>query len=412
MMKGKGSGTGHDADALRARFLRHVCQTSDAPVGLVVESAEGSWIRDDSGRRYLDLLSGIGVAALGHRHPDVVRAIAAQAECYLHTMVYGEHIQGPQVALASRLAELLPPPLDVVYFTNSGAEAIEGVIKTVRKATGRTRLVAFTGSFHGDTVGALSVGANPVYRRPFEPLLPEVSFLPFDDIHRLGAIDERVAAAIVEPVQAEAGVRIPSPDFLPVLRERTRAVGALLVFDEVITGFGRCGRLWASEHWSVVPDLIVLAKALGGGLPLGAFVGAQDVMATLSHDPPLAHVTTFGGHPLSCAAGLASLEVIVAARMWERALHRGQQLVTSLERHAGSGTVRAVRGLGLLVGIEFTHPERARRFVDACLAQGLLVGWTLHHDRVVRLAPPLTLGDEETATALAGMNDAIEQCGR
>jgi acetylornithine/succinyldiaminopimelate/putrescine aminotransferase len=400
-----------DRDTLRSLFRRHVCQTSREPLGLVVERAEGASIWDTDGRRYLDLLSGIGVAAIGHRHPAVLSAIRKQCEHYLHTMVYGEHVQAPQVALAARLAGLLPAPLSVVYFTNSGAEAIEGALKTARKATGRRRFVAFSGAFHGDTFGALSVGANPVYREPFEPLLPEVCFLPFDRLEALDAIDERVAAVIVEPVQAEAGVRIPSPAFLTALRERTRAVGALLIVDEVMTGLGRCGRLWACERSKVVPDLIVLAKALGGGLPLGAFIGSQEVMATLSEDPPLVHVTTFGGHPLSCAAGLASLEVIVGERLWDRAACRGRDFVASLDRFVGGGAVAAVRAAGLLIGIEFTAPDQARTFVTECLARGLLVGWTLHDDRVVRLAPPLVLSDDETETALDGMAQVASQLG-
>ncbi len=395
-----------DPTALHAQFLRHVCQTSSAPVGIVVAQAEGAWIRDVHGRRYLDLLSGIGVAAIGHRHPAVVRAIREQADRYLHTMVYGEHVQEPQVRLATRLAELLPDPLSVVYFTNSGAEAVDGALKTARKATGRTRFLAFEGAFHGDTFGAMSVGGNPRYRAPFLPVLPDVEFLPFDATAALAAIGADVAAVIVEPVQAEAGVRIPGPEFLPALRARTRAVGALLIFDEVITGLGRCGTLWASERWNVVPDLVVLAKALGGGLPLGAFVGPAEVMSTLAHDPPLAHVTTFGGHPLSCAAGLASLDVIVAERLWESAERRGRELRTGLDALVTDGAATAVRGLGLLLAIEFPTAARTRAFVTECLARDVLVGWTLHDDRVVRLAPPLVLGDADTAHALEVMSVA------
>jgi acetylornithine/succinyldiaminopimelate/putrescine aminotransferase len=400
---------GDSNDALRAAFLRHVCQTSAAPLGLVVDSADGAWIRDTHGRRYLDLLAGIGVAATGHRHPAVMRAIEEQSRRYLHTMVYGEHIQAPQVALAQRLAELLPPPLSVSYFTNSGAEAVEGALKTARKATGRSGLVAFGGSFHGDTFGALSVGASTVFRRPFEPLLPGVQFLPFDRVDLLDLVDERVAAVIVEPVQAEAGVRIPGPEFLPALRQRTRETGTLLIFDEVITGLGRCGRLWASEHWGVVPDLLVLAKALGGGLPLGAFAGPPEIMATLSHDPPLAHVTTFGGHPLSCAAGLASLEVIAGERLWERSAALGREFDSRLRGRVGLGALAAVRTLGLLIGLEFATVEVARAFVEGCLARGLLVGWTLHAERVVRLAPPLVLSDEEAETALGTIALVLEK---
>lgn len=401
--------TSRSTEPLRSLFLRHVCQTSDAPVGLVVEHAEGIWIWDTAGRRYLDLLSGIGVAATGHRHPAVVAALQAQSTRYLHTMVYGEHIQQPQVRLAEHLAQLLPAPLSVAYFTNSGTEAVEGALKTARKATRRPGFVAFEGSFHGDTFGAMSVGGNPAYRDPFEPLLPGARVIPFDCIDCLDAVDESVAAVIVEPVQAEAGVRIPSPRFLPALRERTRAVGALLICDEVITGLGRCGRLWASDRWNIVPDLIVLAKALGGGLPLGAFVGSPAIMATLSRDPPLGHVTTFGGHPLSCSAALANLAVIVTERLWERAEAQGRRFRKRLDPLVDGERVGAIRVIGLLVGIEFISAAQARSFVEGCFRRGLLVGWTLHDDRVVRLAPPLVLSDDEADMALESMTDVINQ---
>jgi acetylornithine/succinyldiaminopimelate/putrescine aminotransferase len=395
------------ADELRALFLRHVCQTSASPLGLVVARAAGSTVWDTAGRAYLDLLAGMGVANVGHAHPAVVAAVRAQAERYLHVMVYGEFVQEPQVRLAARLADLLPPGLDVVYFTSSGAEAVEGALKTARKATGRTRLVAFEGGFHGDTFGALSVGGNPTYRRPFEPLLPDVAFLPFDDETALAAIDDRTAAVIVEPVQAEAGVRIPRPGFLPALRRRCDATGALLVLDEVVTGFGRTGRLFAHAHGSVVPDLLVLAKALGGGLPLGAFVGRAAVMATLAHDPPLAHVTTFGGHPLSAAAGLAALEVLVGTDLPGRAAALGAQVRDALAALAGRGGLVRVRGIGMLLGLEFDAPDACARFAARAFCDGLVLNWTLHSDVVVRLAPPLVLTDAEADRAVAGIAAAL-----
>jgi acetylornithine/succinyldiaminopimelate/putrescine aminotransferase len=337
----------------------------------------------------------------------VVAAVQAQAERYLHVMVYGEFVEEPQPNAARRLAALLSPPLEVVYFTSSGAEAIEGAIKTARKRTGRARLVAFEGGFHGDTLGALSLGGNPLYRAPFEPLLPEVTFLPFGDAGGLGAIDERTAAVVVEPVQAEAGVRIPGPDFLPALRRRCDETGALLVLDEVVTGFGRTGRLFAREHWGVAPDLLVLAKAIGGGLPLGAFVGNRAVMNTLGHDPPLAHVTTFGGHPLSCAAGLAALEVLLREDLPARAATLGRTLRERLGALAGRGGLAEVRGLGLLLGLEFTDAAATARFARRALERGLILNWTLHRDTVVRLAPPLVLSDTETERALAAMAEAL-----
>ena len=389
------------SDDLSTLFLRHVCQTSDGPMGLVVARAAGSTVWDVQGRAYLDLLAGMGVANIGHTHPEVVAAVRAQAERHLHVMVYGEFVQETQVRLAARLASLLDPALSVVYFTSSGAEAVDGALKTARKHTGRTGFVAFEGGFHGDTWGALSVGGNPVYRRPFEPLLPDVHFLHFDDEPALARIDERTAAVIVEPVQAEGGVRIPSPGFLAALRRRCDETGALLVLDEVVTAFGRTGRLFGHEHWTVVPDLLVLAKALGGGLPLGAFVGRPEVMATLRHDPPLAHVTTFGGHPLSCAAGLAALEVLVRDDLAGRATQLGATLVERLGALVGRGGLATVRGLGMLIGLEFDAPERCAAFARKAWEARLVLNWTLHCDTVVRLAPPLVLTDDEAEYAIA-----------
>ncbi|MBI3304255.1 MAG: aspartate aminotransferase family protein, partial [Deltaproteobacteria bacterium] len=321
---------------LRDDFFRFVCQTSPEPLGIEVAHAHGCVVVDKSGREYLDLLSGIGVASLGHVHPAVVQAIKEQVERYLHTMVYGEYIQEPQVRLARRLAEVTPASLSVTYFTNSGTEAVEGALKTARKYTGRSRFVSFTGGFHGDTFGSLSVGGNLLYRAPFEPLLPTVTFLPFNDLDALVGIDETVAAVIIEPIQGEGGVRIPASEFLPRLHQRCREAGALLIFDEVITGFGRTGKLFACEHWNVTPDILVLAKALGGGMPLGAFISTPKIMATLSTDPPLAHVTTFGGHPVCCAAGLASLDVILREDLPRRARERGDELLRKLQPFVGT----------------------------------------------------------------------------
>jgi acetylornithine/succinyldiaminopimelate/putrescine aminotransferase len=398
-------------DDLGALFLRHLCQTSAAPLGLEVARAAGTTVWDTRGRAYLDLLAGMGVANVGHTHPEVVAAVRAQAERHLHVMVYGEFVQAPQVLLAARLATLLPAPLEVVYFTSSGAEAIEGALKTARKATGRPRLVAFEGAFHGDTLGALSVGGNPVYRAPFGPLLEDVVFLPFDDVAALELIDGRTAAVVVEPVQVEGGVRIPRPDFLPALRRRCHETGALLVLDEVATGLGRTGRLFAHAHWGVVPDILVLAKALGGGLPLGAFVGRREVMRTLAHDPPLAHVTTFGGHPLSCAAGLAALEVLVRDDLAARAAAVGGRFAEALRALVGRSELEAVRGLGLLLGLQFTAAGACARFARRALDAGLILGWTLHRDTVVRLAPPLTITDAEVEVALGSIARALADAG-
>jgi acetylornithine/N-succinyldiaminopimelate aminotransferase len=394
-------------------FQRHVAQTSAAPLGLEIVDARGSWLVDVRGRRYLDLLAGMGVANLGHGHPAVRRACAAQLRRYLHVMVYGELVLAPQVQLATRLTTLAGRPFESAYFTSSGAEAIEGALKTARKHTGRAGLVAFDLGFHGDTVGALSIGGNRRYRDPFEPLLPHVTILPWNDPRALGRIDRRVAAVVIEPVQAEGGVRVADLEFLRALRRRCSEVGALLVFDEVVTGLGRTGSLFAFQQSGVRPDLLVLAKALGGGLPLGAFLGPKRILATLARRPPLAHVTTFGGHPLSCAAALAALDVTVARDLPGRAARMGGVLRRGLDAlRARHRIVRDVRGIGLLLAIELATPRATRRFAAACLKRGVVLNWTLHRDTVVRLAPPLTIARREIAHALDVIDVALRVAAR
>jgi acetylornithine/N-succinyldiaminopimelate aminotransferase len=394
---------------LEALFYRHVAQTSAAPLGLEIAHAEGSTVTDRGGRTYLDFLSGMGVANIGHGHPEVVAAVREQARRYLHAMVYGEYVEEPQVRLATRLAAVLPAPLSMVYFANSGAEAIEGALKTARKHTRRAKLVAFDGAFHGDTLGALSLGGNALYRDPFEPLLPLVERLPFGYRGALRAIDRETAAVVIEPVQGEGGVRIPPPGYLREVRRRATEVGALLVFDEVLTGFGRTGRRFAFERFDATPDLLVLAKALGGGMPLGAFVASPAILATLADEPPLAHVTTFGGHPVSCAAGLAALEVLERGRLWERAEAVGATLQAGLHALAWRGHLVDVRGVGLLVGLELDDPGFTRRIAERAFAHGLILNWTLHRDRVIRLAPPLVIGETEVERGLAILAQAIEE---
>jgi acetylornithine/N-succinyldiaminopimelate aminotransferase len=389
-------------------FRQSLAQTSEAPLGLEISRAEGSWLIATDGRRYLDFIAGIGVSALGHGHPEVIAAIEAQARRHLHVMVYGEYVIESQVRFARRLIELLPAELTRVYFTNSGAEAIEGALKTARKFTGRAGFVAFDGAYHGDTMGALALAGNPAFRTPFGALPGPVLHLPFGDEAALARIDSTIAAVVIEPVQAEGGVRIAEAHFMRALRERCDRTGALLIFDEVLTGFGRTGKLFALEHFGVVPDIIVMAKALGGGLPLGAFCGRDDLIGTLSHDPPLGHITTFGGHPLSCAAGLAALEVIVRERLYERAAVIGEELMRRIVAMRSS-KIAAVRGLGLLIGIEFRDAESARRFVEVTIARGIIINWTLNAERVVRLAPPLTIAGDEIDFAIDAMQAALDE---
>jgi acetylornithine/N-succinyldiaminopimelate aminotransferase len=392
---------------LRDLFTRNLAQTSPSPIGLEIDRAEGAWLYASDGRRYLDMIAGIGVAALGHGHPRVIAAIEAQARRHLHVMVYGEYVIEVQVRLASRLAALLPPALSRVYFTNSGAEAIEGAMKAARKFTGRAGFASFEGAYHGDTTGALALAGNPAFRAPFEPLLAGVRYLPFSDPAALDAIDDSIAAVVIEPVQAEAGVRIPSVEFMRALRARCDRAGAMLIFDEVLTGFGRTGRMFALEHFGVVPDIVVMAKALGGGLPLGAFAGRDELIGTLAHDPPLGHITTFGGHPLSCAAGLAALEAIEGEGLCARAQESGAYLRERL-RGLASPQVAAVRGLGLLAGMEFRSAAGARRFVEGTLERGVVVNWTLNADTVVRLAPALNISRAEIDFAIKAMGAALK----
>ena len=390
-------------------FLRYVCQTSSEPMGIEVDRAEGCRITDRSGKKYLDFISGIGVANLGHAHPVVVKAVGDQAARYLHVMVYGEYIQEPQVRLAKRLAQVVPLPLSVTYFTNSGTEANEGALKTAKKYTKRKKLVAFKGGFHGDSQGSLSVTGREVYRKPFRPLLPDVVFIPFNRLHSLKTIDRRTAAVIVEPIQGEGGVNLPTDDFLPALRQRCNETGALLIFDEVMTGMGRTGKLFASQHWDVVPDILVLAKALGGGMPLGAFVSRPEIMRTLSENPPLSHVTTFGGHPVCCAAGLAALDFLIENKLPERAERLGQYLRDRLNTLSRIGGVKDVRGKGLLIGFELNNANLTKRFATNCRDAGLILGWTLHSNTVVRLAPPLIITEAELDQGLEIMREALSR---
>jgi acetylornithine/succinyldiaminopimelate/putrescine aminotransferase len=321
-------------------------------------------------------------------------------------MVYGEYVLESQAALAAELAQVLPAGIGRIYFTNSGAEAIEGALKTARKYTGREGFAAFDGAYHGDTMGALALAGNAEFRAPFGELPGPVLHLPYDDESALKMIDERIAAVVVEPVQAEGGVRIPHQRFVESLRRRCTRNGALLIFDEVLTGLGRTGKLFALEHFGVTPDVLVLAKALGGGLPLGAFCASDAVLSVLSRNPPLGHITTFGGHPLSCAAGRAALKTIVEQRLWERANTVGAIMRQRLAELLGYEVIN-IRGAGLLIGIEFAASSMTRRFVAETLSRGVILNWTLNADRVVRLAPPLTIAEDELDFAVRMMKEAL-----
>lgn len=373
--------------SLASGFGQHVAWTSDEPLGMVVDFAEGAYIYLSDGRRITDLISGIAVSSLGHRHPKVVEAIHRQVDRHLHVMVYGEFIQEAQVRFATLLAAQLPPALQVAYFTMSGTEANEGALKLAKKYTGRTKMIAFERSYHGDTHGSLSVTGRHVYQDPFRPLLPGVTFLPFDDIDALSAIDRETACVITEPIQGEGGIRVPSNAWMHALRTRCTEMGALLIFDEIQTGFGRTGCLFAFEDFDVVPDVLTLAKAMGGGMPLGAFVASPELMQTFRTNPPLSHVTTFGGHPVSCAAALASLEVMLEQALPERANQIGKRIRNKLQHPL----IKEIRGRGAMLGMELQTAAVTEQVVQRCVERGVLLGWTLHSNSLVRIAPPLTI---------------------
>lgn len=385
-----------------------VGQTTPFGKPFVVAHAEGSRVWSADGRSYLDFIAGMAVNNVGHNHPQVRAAIIAQVERTLHVNVFGKFVIPSQVELARRLAQVTPTGLEQIFFTNSGTEAIEGALKLARKVTHRPGIVAFEGGFHGRTFGALSVSWRDIYRQPFEPLLPGVTFIPYNNLAAAeAAIGGDTGAVIVEPIQGEGGVRVPSDDFLPGLRAICDRQGALLILDEVQTGFGRTGRFFACEHWGVVPDVLVVAKALGGGMPLGGFISRPEVMRTLL-DPPLSHMTTFGGHPVSCAAGLASLEILLGEGLVERAERTGEAIRAYFkELAAGCDSIVDVRGKGLLIGIEFQTAELARAFVGRCQDLGVIVSWTVYSGTTVRLAPPLNISEADLQQGLEIFKQAL-----
>ncbi len=386
-------------------FARHVAWTSDAPMGLEVAHARGPYITLMDGRCLIDCISGIAVSSIGHCHPHVIQAAKEQMDRHLHVMVYGELIQQPQVDYAVRLCQELPEPLQTVYFTMTGTEANEGALKVAKKFTGRTRIVAFEQSFHGDTHGSLSVTGRDIYRKPFRPLLPEVTFLPFDDVRALEAIDTSTACVITEPIQGEGGMNVPSDAWMHALRDRCTETGALLIFDEIQTGFGRTGTLFAFEGFGVVPDIMTVAKAMGGGMPLGGFISRLDILRTLRADPPFSHVTTFGGHPVSCAAAQAALEIILKENLPARA-RKIERIVRARLKHL---CIHEIRGRGAMLGLQMDSSSLAQYLVAECLNRGLILGWTLHAGNLIRLAPPLNIPFDVLDNALRTICDVLNR---
>jgi acetylornithine/succinyldiaminopimelate/putrescine aminotransferase len=387
----------------RELFLKHIAQTSPSPIGIEVTRAEGSMIWDKEDKSYLDLIAGISVCNVGHRHPKVVEAIKHQADAYLHVLVYGEMIESPQVQYATLLTNWLPPNLNSVYFTNSGAEAVEGAMKLAKRVTNRTEIIAFEKSYHGSTQGALSLMGDEYWRNAFRPLLPGIRHLPYNDESQLSYITEETAAVILEPVQAERGVIAPDVSWMQALRKKCDDTGTLLVLDEIQTGFGRTGLLWAFEHFGIVPDILLLGKALGGGLPLGAFIADKDLMWTLTENPLLGHITTFGGHPLSCAAGMAAMKVLIEQKLVSTVNQKSELFKSMLRLKNG----RPLRKAGLLMALEFDSFEENKAVIDCCLGMGVLTDWFLFAPNCLRIAPPLTISDAEIRLACDVINTAM-----
>ncbi|MGC4234524.1 MAG: aspartate aminotransferase family protein [Niabella sp.] len=389
----------------RELFLRHVAQTSAAPLAIEIVKAEGCTLTDSKGKAYIDLIGGISVANTGHRHPKVLEAIYQQLDAYMHIMVYGEFVETPQVQYATKLAARLPSSLNAVYFTNSGAEAVEGAMKLAKRATNRTKIIACENSYHGSTQGALSIMGSEYWRNAFRPLLPGILHLPYNSRELIDAIDTDTACVILETVQAEAGVIAPVRSWLQAVRKKCTETGTLLILDEIQTGFGRTGKLWGFEHFDVVPEIVLLGKALGGGMPLGAFVADRALMMELADKPVLGHITTFGGHPVCCAAGLAAFEVLTEERLFD-AVAQKEQLFTLLLQHE---KIKAIRSCGLLMAVEFEDFETNKKVIDAVIAAGAVTDWFLFASNCLRICPPLTITEEEIRRACKIITDVLNK---
>ncbi len=387
----------------RQLFLSHVAQTSPNPLLLEIERAEGVYLFDVQGKPYLDLISGISVSNIGHCHPAVVKAVQAQAAKFMHLLVYGEYIHAPQVLLAKALTAQLPDSLDNVYLVNSGSEATEGAIKLTKRYTGRREIISFKNSYHGSTTGSLSLMGDEYFKAPFRPLMPGTTQIRYGVAADLDYITADTAAVFFEPVQAESGITIPTHDYVKLLRKKCDEVGALLVFDEIQTGFGRTGKLFCFQHYGVVPDVLLLAKGMGGGMPIGAFIAAKQIMHCLTEDPVLGHITTFGGHPVTAAAALATLQVLTESDLIAQAEAKGKLFDDGLNL----SKVKAYRRIGLMMAIEFENFDINKKIIDDCILQGVITDWFLFAPHCLRIGPPLTISADQIKTACAVINTSI-----
>lgn len=388
----------------RQLFLQFQAQTSDFPLSIEIEKAEGIYMYSPDGKVYMDLISGIGVSNIGHRHPRVCEAIKTQTDKYLHLMVYGEYVQIPQLQLAKALADTLPSPLSSTYFVNSGSEAVEGALKLAKRYTGRREIISCVDAYHGSSHGALSVMGNEFFKQSFRPLLPGIRHIRFNNIEDLQHITTETTCIIIETVQGEAGIRVADESYFKALRAKCTETGTLLILDEIQAGFGRTGTFWAFEQYDIVPDILVCAKGMGGGMPIGAFISSQEIMATLKTNPILGHITTFGGHPVSCAASLATLQVIIDENLTSTVAHK-EALFRQKLKHP---KIKEIRSKGLMMAVEFENFDQLKAIIDKSIENGIVTDWFLFCDNSMRIAPPLTITDSEIEQACKIILEAID----
>ena len=389
----------------RQLFFAYMAQTSAEPIALEMKKAEGIYIIDTNGKKYIDGIAGFSVNNIGHSHPQVVKAVQQQVEEYMHLIVYGEFIQSPQATYAKLLTDHLPPQLNCVYFTNSGAEAVEGAMKLAKRVTNRTNIIAFKNAYHGSTQGALSIMGNEYWRNAYRPLLPGITHADYGNYSVLNLIDTHTACIVMEVVQAEAGIKPAELEWLQAISNKCTQTGTLLVFDEIQSGFGRTGSLWAFQQYGIEPNILLLGKALGGGMPLGAFIASKELMRTLTYNPVLGHITTFGGHPVSCTAGKAALEVLLNNKWIAEVAHKEQILLHRLQHPL----IKAVHHSGLWMALEFESFEINKAIIHRCIQKGLITDWFLFAPTCLRIAPPLTITAEELHLLCNIIMESIEE---
>lgn len=392
----------------RQLFLRHIAQTSDSPLFLEIEKAEGMYLYDKDGEKYMDLISGIAVSNLGHRHPEIINAIKEQCDKYLHTLVYGEFILSPQVKLATILSNLLPSNLNSCYFVNSGTEATDGALKLAKRFTGRANIVAFKNSYHGSTIGAMSLNSDSYFTQAYRPLLPGIKYIEFNNFSDLSEVDESCAAVIVETIRAEGGVELPNEEYFQALRNKCNSTGTLLIFDEIQVGCGRTGKMFAFEHYNVIPDILLLAKGFGGGMPIGTFISSKEIMSVLSHDPVLGHITTFGGHPVCAAAAYATINTL--KNNYDSLIANVEFKENLFRKYLETNPyIKTIRSKGLFMAVQLDNFKQLSAVIKECINNGLITDWFLFNSSALRIAPPLIISEEEIKFACDIINNAIHK---